>query len=617
MFKRVVKNLFVILVVPALLLSAEKELRGVWFAWAGADVPSKEYIADTMDKLAAANFNVVYVDVWRFGFPYYQSEYFSDITGIWTDPSLVSGRDVLAEMIAEGHRAGLEVDAWFESGFAATSDENNDLFYIYPEWFAQKKDGSYDFYSNGGILYNWLSHCNKEAQQFLIRMATEVARNYDVDGIEFDRVRYPQLDCGYDPATVELYQDEHDGQSPPSNTSDAGWMRWRADKLTEFVSELYDSIKAVNPAITVSNAPLPWGYEQFCQDWPPWVNNNYLDIVSTQMYYTDNATYTWRLNRELGFITNNSKMYPGISTVADVNATPPSELVKMINTTRSKGLKGQVIWYTRNLLENPDYFAALTENVYAEKAELPYRPDNYRVPAVIVNETDADVQKSDGWKSYDGVSGFQDASLYTSGSSGQWIEFSADLPKTGWYEVYAYIIRHWNGHKNAAYQIYSNGGTDTVFIDQSKEANARWTKLGDFYMESGSHKRIRLTDQGIGSYLLFADAVMFLETKRVMPNVSAIHEKAVDAPVSFELKPAYPNPFNPETTISFSLPQNGTVKLEIFNVRGERIVKLADAFYQAGTHLIKWNAAGYPSGVYYYTINFNHSRKTAKLVLIK
>ncbi|MCB0284729.1 MAG: T9SS type A sorting domain-containing protein, partial [Calditrichaeota bacterium] len=353
------------------------------------------------------------------------------------------------------------------------------------------------------------------------------------------------------------------------------------------------------------------------QDWPPWVNNNYLDIVSTQMYYTDNATYTWRLNRELGFITNNSKMYPGISTVADVNATPPSELVKMINTTRSKGLKGQVIWYTRNLLENPDYFAALTENVYAEKAELPYRSDNYRVPAVIVNETDADVQKSDGWKSYDGVSGFQDASLYTSGSSGQWIEFSADLPKTGWYEVYAYIIRHWNGHKNAAYQIYSNGGTDTVFIDQSKEANARWTKLGDFYMESGSHKRIRLTDQGIGSYLLFTDAVMFLETKRVMPNVSAIHEKAVDAPVSFELKPAYPNPFNPETTISFSLPQNGTVKLEIFNVRGERIVKLADAFYQAGTHLIKWNAAGYPSGVYYYTINFNHSRKTAKLVLIK
>lgn len=618
MIKFAVKKIILFLLLPLMLQAAGKELRGVWFAWAGADVPSKEYIAETMDQLAEANFNVVYVDVWRFGYPYYQSTYFADLTGLETDPSLTSGRDVLAGMIAEGHRAGLEVEAWFESGFAATSDDNDDLFLIYPEWFAQKKDGSYDFYSNGGIKYNWLSHCNPQARQFLINMAMEVARNYDIDGIEFDRVRYPELDCGYDPATVELYQQEHDGQSPPTNVNNASWMRWRADKLTEFVNVLYDSIKSVNPAITVSNAPLPWGYEQFCQDWPPWINNGYLDIVTTQMYYTDNSTYTWRLDRELGFMSDKSKMYPGISTVANVDPTPPSELVKMIKTTRSRGLKGMVVWYTRNLLENPDYFSALTEEVFAEKAEIPYRPDNYRAPAVIINETDDIVERSAGWQNYDGVPGYKDNSLYTSGGAGDWIEFSADLPKDAWYEVYAYIIRHWNGHKKATYEIYNRGKTDTVYVDQSREANSRWYKLGDFYLERGMDTRIRLTDTGIGSYLLFTDAVMFLETKRVMPYVNAITDKHSNKIAdTFELLPAYPNPFNATTQIRFSIPENGIVRANIYDIKGNIITTLAYDNFQAGSHILSWNADAYASGVYYFEIQFDQSRKTGKIVLIK
>ena len=73
--------------------SQSPELRGTWIAWAGADYPTKTEIADWMDQLAEHNINVVYVDVWRYGYPYWRSELFYNLTAKWTDPALEQGRD--------------------------------------------------------------------------------------------------------------------------------------------------------------------------------------------------------------------------------------------------------------------------------------------------------------------------------------------------------------------------------------------------------------------------------------------------------------------------------------------------------------------------------------------
>jgi hypothetical protein len=50
---------------------------------------------------------------------------------------------------------------------------------------------------------------------------------YDIDGVEFDRARYPSTDCGYDNFTRALYRSEKNEEAP-SNPNDSGWMRWRA-----------------------------------------------------------------------------------------------------------------------------------------------------------------------------------------------------------------------------------------------------------------------------------------------------------------------------------------------------------------------------------------------------
>ena len=618
-------KIWIILLLPILLLAENKELRGTWFAWAGSNFPSKTEIARQMEALAAANFNTVYVDVWRYGFPYFRSEVFYNLTGMYTDPNLDEGRDILADFIAEGHRVGLEVEAWFEAGFAACVQDNIHLFNSHRHWFAQKTDGTYDFYADGGIRYYWLSHCNEEAQQFLIALVMEVARNYDVDGIEFDRVRYPDLNCGYDSATVELYKAEHNGNPPPQAYWDASWKRWRADKLTEFMAVVYDSIKSVNPKLTVSNAPLWYGYDQFCQDYGPWINEGHLDVVVPQIYYASHASYVSRLDDELQKVNDKSKFYPGMSTVANTVVTPPGELIQMIESTRARDLEGHVIWYHNNL---GPYYDTLKATVYAEKAELPYRSADYRPEAIIVHETDSLVKKSTNWKTYSTFPGFQGNGncLYTNNSSGEWIEYYAPVPKSDWYEVYAFIpihgtqyITHWNAHPAAEYVIYHQDGQDTIHVAQHIWGHGRWYKLGDFYLPQGDNQKIiRLSDANLGSHILFTDAIMLLKTNRLIEQASAIKKK--DDPLiirDFELLSAFPNPFNSRTTIRFALNQRETILIRIYNSAGQLVDTLSGMDFSAGRHKIIWDAAAMSSGVYVYSVTTAKKTRFGKVVLIR
>lgn len=68
------------------------------------------------------------------------------------------------------------------------------------------------------------------------------------------------------------------------------------------------------------------------------------------------------------------------------------------------------------------------------------------------------------------------------------------------------------------------------------------------------------------------------------------------------LKGNYPNPFNPVTEISFSLSSAGDVKLEIFNIMGQKVATVVDEFMHAGQHTVQWDAGSFSSGVYFYRL---------------
>ena len=89
------------------------------------------------------------------------------------------------------------------------------------------------------------------------------------------------------------------------------------------------------------------------------------------------------------------------------------------------------------------------------------------------------------------------------------------------------------------------------------------------------------------------------------------------SPSVYNLEQNYPNPFNPITTISYSLPKASNVKLTIYNLLGQEVTTLVNSFNQAGKHSIKFNAANLASGVYFYSIKADGFVSSKKLILLK
>lgn len=90
-------------------------------------------------------------------------------------------------------------------------------------------------------------------------------------------------------------------------------------------------------------------------------------------------------------------------------------------------------------------------------------------------------------------------------------------------------------------------------------------------------------------------------------------------PTKYNLKPAYPNPFNPMTTISYAVPLDmaGELSLQVFDLKGRLIETLVQGNVQPGSHTIHWNAAQFPSGMYFVQLKAEKFSKTQKLILLK
>jgi hypothetical protein len=88
-------------------------------------------------------------------------------------------------------------------------------------------------------------------------------------------------------------------------------------------------------------------------------------------------------------------------------------------------------------------------------------------------------------------------------------------------------------------------------------------------------------------------------------------------PASYSLGKAYPNPFNPTTTIDYSIGQNGQVSMVVYDLSGRVVDTLVDGYKNEGTYQITWTANAHSSGVYFVQLNINGYIQSKKLMLIK
>ncbi len=169
------------------------------------------------------------------------------------------------------------------------------------------------------------------------------------------------------------------------------------------------------------------------------------------------------------------------------------------------------------------------------------------------------------------------------------------------------------------YELAGRESGETLRLSRSEHENGTWTKIADDLKPD--HGDIYLfTDTRVE-----AGKTYFYLLESVMPNgdVREINRGTASVPArDLVLDQNYPNPFNPRTSIRFYLPARVPLSVDVFDVRGALVRRLAEGTFDAGTHVVTWDgtdAGGRPvaSGMYVYRLTADRRSLTRKMMLLK
>jgi uncharacterized lipoprotein YddW (UPF0748 family) len=327
------------------------ELRGVWLTNIDSDVLfESQRLRTSLQTLHNLNFNTVYPTVWNWGYTLYPSKVAAGVIGKSLDPTPgLQGRDMLKEIVTEGHKKGLTVIPWFEFGFMAPADSL--LAKNRPQWITSRSDGS-KIVKEGTHDRVWLSPFRPDVQKFIQDLIVEIVKNYDIDGIQFDDHFGLPSELGYDAYTVALYKKEHRGKAPSKNPKDPEWVRWRANKITDFMKRVFTAIKANNKNCIVSVAPNPqrFSYEYFLADWQKWERMGLIEDLVLQIYRNDLNVFVSELEYpEVKAARKHIPVSIGILSGLKNRSIPMQQIKTQVQKTRERNFAGVSFFFYETL----------------------------------------------------------------------------------------------------------------------------------------------------------------------------------------------------------------------------------------------------------------------------
>lgn len=279
-------------------LSRPDFIRGMWVDCIGAGLKSEEGIKKLVAESRDAGFDTLFVQMSANGDAFYNSSLVPKASSI---PAGFDPLRVVIENAKSGPRP-LKVQvvlvAFRVWNTGSGEPPQGHVAKAHSDWLAEKENGT----KNLGTDENewWLDPGVTEVQDHLAAVAAEVAKNYDVDGIQLDRVRYSQIDrnVGYNPKAVERFNKEK-GKSGKPGPADADWCAWRRDQVTETVRKVRDAVKAAKPNCTFSVSAVTFGrppasvddyqktnesYARVFEDWVGWCNQGLVDMSLLMNY---------------------------------------------------------------------------------------------------------------------------------------------------------------------------------------------------------------------------------------------------------------------------------------------------------------------------------------------
>ncbi len=337
------------------------EVRGVWLTNIDSDVLfSRDRLNNALQRLDRLNFNTVYPTVWSRGYTLYPSTVAKRVIGrsIAPTPGL-QGRDFLAELVEQSHKQGLSVIPWFEFGLKAPA--NSELVRRHPDWLTYRRNARQITKGNQNNQV-WLNPFHPLVQRFIVSLIAEIVTKYDVDGIQIDDHFGLPIDLGYDTFTAGLYQRENRGRRPPRNPRNPAWMRWRANKITELMTQIHEAVKSRRPNCLVTLAPNShdYAYQTSLQDWRTWEQRGLVEEIVLQVYRDDLKTFVKELERpQLRAALGRVPVSVGILAGLKNRSVPIKRIQQQVQAVRNRRFAGVSFFFYESLGNRDADFQAL------------------------------------------------------------------------------------------------------------------------------------------------------------------------------------------------------------------------------------------------------------------
>lgn len=277
------------------------EYRALWVDAFNAGFKSTNEVRTLVAEARAGRFNTLMVEVRKRGDAYYDSRFEPRAADI------PSGFDPLACLIAEAHQGTprLEVHAWivtYPIWNRATSSpaQLNHPFNLHPDWLGRNVSG--ETFDGSNFTFD---PGHPEVQRHTFNVGMDLIARYDIDALQLDYVRFPGNSWGYNPVSVERFNQRF-GRAGTPGPDDETWKQFRRDQVTALVRKLYLNAMAIRPGVKITAAtiastpsaqtladwPATSAYANVLQDWRAWMEEGILDLNLPMAYFRQPANGT-------------------------------------------------------------------------------------------------------------------------------------------------------------------------------------------------------------------------------------------------------------------------------------------------------------------------------------
>ncbi len=185
-------------------------------------------------------------------------------------------------------------------------------------------------------------------------------------------------------------------------------------------------------------------------------------------------------------------------------------------------------------------------------------------------------------------------------------------------ELTSFSANNVNGNVELLWKTATEKNNNGFEVER-KSINSEYVKIG-FVKGNGTTTNFSsysFTDKNINANSAYSYRLKQIDFDGTFSYSNIVNVSASTLPTTFALAQNFPNPFNPSTSISYSLPKAGVVTLAVFNTLGQKVKEVVNQFQEAGNYTVSLNASDLSSGNYIYNISLNGQSINKKMLLLK